>query len=334
MFFLFKALKVKGEAILDHEVEFESLLADCAYEIRNGFLAVFPKGLVINCNYHVQASIEKRAKQEIKDVTTRKLVLRDIKILQLSQSKETFQKGSELLIAKWNTKQPAFMKYFEDNFVKQRSNWYEGFSMLSPSTNNALESTNGKIKLLFTNKRRVSMQEMKTLSAKMVKSWSQDLQNEKPFVEKVSFVEREVIDAYLWNKNQNSQVIEDTNDEATYWVAAEGETELTSRMIRTIKEINYNSFEKFKENNFRAYKVIINDPIDTQKSLGFCTCKCFFKNFKCIHTLGVAIRMGDYIVSSQVKQKAKQEIESKVPMPGKKRTSGRPKNATPALSKM
>lgn len=320
-----QALKTKGEAVLQKKVEFDTLLADCAFEIRNGFLLVFPDGWVINCNFHVQQNIQKRAKKDVKDDKNRNLMLSDIKMLQLSQSESVFEKASKLLIKKWNKTLPGFTKYFEENYVKQRSNWYEGIAMLSPSTNNTQESTNGKIKLLFTNKRRITMQEMKNLSADMIKSWSKDLEKEKPFAEKVTFTEQEIVEAYLWMKKKDLDIFNDPDEDENenenadnsmtiYWVAAEGESALTSRTIRDIKEMNYTSFDSFKQKNFRAVKVIIHRPIEEQRSFGICTCKAFFKNFKCIHTLGIAIRMGDYHVSADVKQKAKQQFESSIPL--------------------
>lgn len=318
-------------------------MADCAFEIRNGFLSTFPDGTVINCNFHVQKNIEKRAKKDVKDEKKRKQVLSDIKTLQLSQSKEVFDEASKLLINEWKEKTPEFIKYFEENYILQRSNWYEGIAMLSPSTNNALESTNGKIKLLFTNKRRVTMQEMKNISATMIQNWSQDLANEKPFEEKVSFTDQEITAAYIWMKQKDTKVlkepdqIEDTegseSSTTSYWVAAKGEKDLKSRMIRDIKDLNFNTFDEFKQKNFRAHKVIIHRPIEEPAAFGLCTCKDFFKNFKCVHVLGIAIRMKDFEVSPDLKQKAKQQFESSVPLPGKKRKAGRPKNATPALQR-
>lgn len=209
----YQSLKTKGEKILNSPITFDRLLADCAYEIRNGFLAVYPQGLIINCNFHVQKSIQKKSKSEIKNEEVRANVMSDIKVLQLAQSEEVFKKAADLLISKWERKVPRFTKYFYDNFILKRSNWYEGFSGLSPSTNNGQESSHAKIKLIFTNKKRVSMQEMKVLCGKIVNSWSKDLSFEKPFVTKVEIKEDEEIKAYLWSKNLKIEVLADGNSD-------------------------------------------------------------------------------------------------------------------------
>lgn len=114
---------------------------------------------------------------------------------------------------------------------------------------------------------------------------------------------------------------------------AKGEKELTSRMIRDIVSLNFNSFEKFKEKNFRAHKVTIYETKENRSSIGTCTCKFFYKNFKCDHLLGTAMRLGNYKIDNVTKQKAKQIFEASAPLPGKARKPGRPKKVTSALQK-
>lgn len=104
-------------------------------------------------------------------------------------------------------------------------------------------------------------------------------------------------------------------------------------MVRDIKQLNFDSFEKFKEKNFRAYKTVIFPPNQQDRSLGVCTCVSFYKNFKCVHIVGLAIQTKNLTIDRSVKEKAKEEYEASIPLPGKKRSVGRPKRVTPALQK-
>lgn len=63
------------------------------------------------------------------------------------------------------------------------------------------------------------------------------------------------------------------------------------------------------------------------------TLQQFYKNFKCVHSLGVAIRLKQLEVPRDIKLKAKKKLEAAVPLPAKNRGPGRPKNATPALTR-
>lgn len=319
------------------------LLADCALEIRNGFLQEFPDATIINCNFHVQSNIDKRLKVEVKDEKERNRLKRDIRILQLSKSKEVFVVGAQLLISKWERQFPNMIKYFKQQYVDQRSNWYEGLAVLTPSSNNAQESTNAKIKMTFTNRRRISMQEMKNLSGEMIKNWSLDLRTEKPFVDKVEYTEKEIIDGYLWAKRQ-IEIIKDPDDSVhsqseelsttVYWVCASEEKNISRRIIQNIKAINYKTFDSFARSNFEAYDISIFTPIDDATTvIGTCSCKEFFKNFKCLHIIGIAIRSKAFYVETKLKKAAKEKFESNCPLPGGKRSVGRPKNATKALMK-
>lgn len=254
-------MKDKGEEVLDQRIKIKRLVADLAYEIRNGFLGVFPNGEVIECNYHVQANIDKRLKKDVKNEKDAMLLKKDITKLQLAQSEKVFEKSSRLMVEKWEEKQPAFVDYFKIQYVERHCSWYEGKALLAPSTNVAQESTHGKIKMTFTNRRRVSMQEMKNLSAEMVKNWSMDLITEKPFEKKVIFTEAEVIEGYLWAK-QKVDVVKDPDDSVhstgpdrtitVYWVCLDSAEKITSKKINDVKRMNYNTFDLFCKVNFQV----------------------------------------------------------------------------------
>jgi hypothetical protein len=236
------------------------LLADLAYEIRNGFLNVFPDADIIDCNYHVQARIDKKLK-EIKDERQRKLLKRDICILQLCQSKEVFDNAANLFVVKWQAKQAIFVKYFKDTYIDKFCNWFEGNAMLAPSTNVAQESTHAKLKMTFTNHRRVSIQEMKVLAGEIVKNWSLDLKIEKPYQKKIVFTDREIIKGYLWAKKP-IDVIKDPDETVhvqsgnksltVFWVCLDEKEKMTLEKINAVKDMDYESFDSFSKVNFQV----------------------------------------------------------------------------------
>lgn len=311
-------------------------MSDSAWEIRNGFLAVWPDKDLTNCFAHVMMNCDKRMKTEVPDEKERKKIKSDICTLQLCQSEDIFLKAAELFIKKYEVKYNTFTMYFRQQHVNQFPNWYEGKAMFAPSTNNALESRNGKVKQLWTNHRRLPMNEMIVLVDKMINDWSLDLvQN--PFVEAPIYTEDEIIDAYIYAK-KNVEVLEDpdnsSDDEYKVWWVAEDETKtITSRMIRNVKMMNYNNFEKFKEVNFSVLKIQTNEKHESSTIPAMCNCRNFYKSFKCVHALGTAIRLKKFVVERKLKVEAKKKVESAVPMPAKKRGPGRPKNATRALMK-
>lgn len=260
--FFFQALKTKGEEITNQRIKIRHILSDLAHEIRNGFKRVFPEDSnTIDCNYHVQTNINKRLKIDVKDEKDRQKIKKDISILQLSQNEDVFKKGAQLLINKWKDKYSSFFIFFETQYVNKHSHWYEGLACLAPSTNVAQESTHAKIKMTFTNHRRVSMQEMKILSAEIIKNWSLDLKTEKPYEKKVTYSDQDIINAYLWAK-QPVEIVKDPDDSAhvqtdtrsmtVFWVCAKEVEKASVQKINDIKMMNYDTFEAFSKINFQV----------------------------------------------------------------------------------
>ncbi len=96
-------------------------------------------------------------------------------MLQLSDSRDTFDKASKLFFKKWN-KYSDFVQYFNYEWLEFLTGWYEGYSNVSftPSTNNNLESTNRYIKDINTLRNRLSLQEFLVKAFEIVKNWSLD----------------------------------------------------------------------------------------------------------------------------------------------------------------
>ena len=82
--------------------------------------------------------VEKSMRHEIID---------EIDALQLSSSKEVFDKALPLFVKKWlQKKQTEFVAYMKLQWFTTHQYWKEGVAHHTPSTNNALESFNLVIK--------------------------------------------------------------------------------------------------------------------------------------------------------------------------------------------
>lgn len=155
--FIFLAVKKQLKNIYNYDYKPDILIADGAEAITNGFMGVFNYESIDNftrvmCWAHVNRAVD-TATKPIDEEHKSKIRL-DIYSMQESPSPEHFQLSFKLLKKKWSIGDPTidvFLKYFENEWINSRNNgWYEGLSVNIPSTDNGLESINGKIKLIHT----------------------------------------------------------------------------------------------------------------------------------------------------------------------------------------
>lgn len=71
----------------------------------------------------------------------------DLSRIQLLHTEELFDIAIELWKKKWIIKEPAFVQHFDNWFIQRNNYWFEGAGVRLPSANNALESSNGSIKM-------------------------------------------------------------------------------------------------------------------------------------------------------------------------------------------
>ncbi|CAF2373194.1 unnamed protein product [Rotaria sp. Silwood2] len=67
-----------------------------------------------------------------------------------------------------------FLQYFDDEWLKSNSGWYESIQLYTPSTNNALKATNRMIKDDGTFRERHVLSRFLTTSSDIVHNWSID----------------------------------------------------------------------------------------------------------------------------------------------------------------
>lgn len=170
------------------------------------------------------------------------------------------------------------------------------------------------------------MSEMAKLCFEIAKNWSLDLLNIKPFAIQPDITDQDLIDAYLWKKREIECIAapcDDDSSDKSWWVPIDEKEKLTMATVRTIEEMRYKKF--------KACKVTIRTPHEDHIIFALGSCRNFFKHMKCVHTLGVSVRLGLQKVPTQIKKSAKQQFERDIQLPGGRRKPGRTANATPAL---
>lgn len=307
----------------------EVLVADGSLEIRGGFDDIFPNKKKVMCWAHAAKNMRLALDKHVKNKKINGNMFADLHKLQLAQSDKIFQKAARLVCLKYN-EQISFVKYFKLEWLGKRCGWHEGVSHHCPSTNNAQEATHRAIKLIHTMRRLKSMLEMKKLLFDVVFEWSEVAANE-PSSQARKLTSQDYIDAYIWNQN-NVSIMRDPKDQEddlyqTWFIPKDPSAEITDKMITDVKSLKWKTFDEFKVTNFQLYKVTTKLPSGMDAhNCSYCDCVTFFKDYKCVHSLGMAVRLGYVKISTKNKELAVAKIKSLIPIE-KKNKRGRPKIA-------
>ncbi|CAF1183662.1 unnamed protein product [Didymodactylos carnosus] len=218
------------------------------------------------------------------------------------------------MVMKWTADKDldAFRKYFEDQWLLSLPFWYEGSANLSPSTNNGLESLNGKIKQMYTLRNKLSLSSFLQTAERMLYDWSLASANT-PFAIQIEFTNDLATRAYQWlQKLDRTKVLH--LGAASYVVPSSEPKMGTSLWVQYYHSMSWNSYGEFIDWLNSARLV---DFSSLTPSL-FSSCKYGLKEYSCVHSLGL-IMMWDY-------RKVPQAL-------GIRRGKGRPKKVKLALTK-
>lgn len=102
--------------------------------------------------------------------------------------------------------------------------------------------------------------------------------------------------------------------------------EVTINIIQKVKNLQWLTFDEFRVINFQIHSVTTEQPTGTHEYTSFCDCVLFFKNYKCVHSLGMAVRLGYVNIVESDKEAAIDKMKSMVSI-GTKNKRGRPKIA-------
>lgn len=238
-------------------------------------------------------------------------IMVDLDQLQLSADSEMFEEGVKLFFDKWRGEE-KFLKYFRSEWINKNKNWYEGVRMLTPSTNNALESTNNVIKKEGTIRERLPLAKFNTILLEMVESWSARYKHNHIQFQREPFINLPLwTSSYQWVR-KNVCVLECKVDNGIkYHISTSTEEPIK-------KQSTFDSFDNFKEMMFTSYSTFL--PTESWIK-GKCTCRDYMKEFICSHIVGMAIRL----------KLTKTPTEAKTLEIGSKRKPGRPSKAKKAL---
>ncbi|CAF0939959.1 unnamed protein product [Brachionus calyciflorus] len=108
----------------------------------------------------------------------RKKIRSDIFNIQTLSSDILFNDAVKLFVLKYKRFKNAalndFLSYFENEWVKKNSGWYEGYAIGMPSTTNGLESSHEKIKKSLQHKRLGLIEFLNECKNNLINFWSQD----------------------------------------------------------------------------------------------------------------------------------------------------------------
>ncbi|KAF4720142.1 hypothetical protein FOZ62_013312, partial [Perkinsus olseni] len=151
------------------------VLGDGAPSITAAMKEVFPGALRATCWFHAKQRIEFK----LKDLKTPQELLHamitDICYLQICFTSAMFELGCLLYQKKYTQHNPDAITYLKDQwFTGDNSGWWEGASLRHPSTNNGVESANGKIKGLVLREKLDVIAFGQVVATKLVPTFSRD----------------------------------------------------------------------------------------------------------------------------------------------------------------
>lgn len=284
------------------------LISDAAIAIRQAFQDVFGTGTVlIMCYAHVIMNIRKELVRLRIDKDTQDQIFSHISLLNLCNSVDVFDHATDLFIKHWASKEPEFIGYMRDKsfWFGTHKNWFHGFGSL-PTTDNALESFNNRIKNETTFRKKLTMLTFLGQLFKSMEDWSSNME----YRHEVECSLELWTAASQWvgsNADVKSKIL---NGIAYDVVPAKSKP--FPRNWRQLSTHQWKSMEDFKSKIFLLYKVFLNQQ---NWKLSTCTCPYFLKNYLCKHIVGLAIKSNLVVAPMEACQ---------IPI-GQKRGRGRPK---------
>ena len=267
----------------------KNLIADLAPQISQAISQFEPDCLRTHCWVHVLKGM-KRSMDGLLPCL-REEILSDIFFLQLINTKRLFEKGWALLFEKWRQirQTEECIIQLHQNYYLDNGNWYEGYAVHSPSTNNALERFNLTIKTRYTNWGRMTILEFIRLSVAAVEDYA--------FVgEKVPW-KIQYNEAVICQDDRSSGMVfkqlGNMDGHINYLFAAASNTEREKEELlsRKLENLNFATFNEFKDLLSKTTIVSTKDDIQSLKDI-FCSCRHFVKKKKCCHIYAFLARSG------------------------------------------
>ena len=211
----------------------------------------------------------------------------DLNALRLSCSKEQFELAAKLMLEKWRELLPSSdaPDSFEEQFVKLNPGWYEGFDVMSHSSNRGLMLAVNAVKNRHTLRERLPVDRYLSLALELVLEWS-------VAVSEIEELQNTVTpDKALLNDTcqlQNDQKTMVDVDSAIYVPTGDRDAATANevRVFESKMQGQVKSFDEFVEARMSLWKVE-DTGNKSDLSLMRCTCPKFLSSKLCEHVLAI-----------------------------------------------
>lgn len=322
--FIFESVKCAIKKHFNKEFEPEVMIADGAESIRNAYYLVFTKALLdVMCFAHVLRNCLKRPFSAKKN---KQLVIDDIKKIQLSPNRMTFEMMCKLFCEKWNCVEPDFVAYFKKEWLGVHCNWFEGAADYTPSTNNGQESHNAVIKRKITLRRRLPLNQFLVCMKDMATDISRQFANGKRAIATEPNVKDEILDraALMVQNNFKAFKAKGPADSTViiYSVPSSQCENASESYYKTLVRTEWKTFDEFVVHGYQKFYIVKLSTVQW-KTESSCTCTYFFKNHMCKHIIALAIRSNIVEMPQE---------SNPVLVVATRRKNGRPKRTASALN--
>ncbi|KAJ6649606.1 hypothetical protein Bhyg_04844 [Pseudolycoriella hygida] len=311
--FFFRAIKNGVNRVHGIDIKPEILLSDASKSIQSGFTSAFGDDcLILMCWHHMKKALRDQLSNLIPTLFHDN-VMTDVDTLQICQNPEMFERASTLFLQKY-CEFGDFVSYFQEQWLKQNRNWYEGASpMFVPSSNNGEETFTRWFKEKKTMRDRLPLQ----LFTEKLFVWIVSFGVEYDSGARGPFIEEPTISPSLWTQSHEWERLNKFDREETNsLILVPAGDAVRLDVSRTDK---WESFDDFKNRAFQVWQV---DTSENDWIKWTCSCPAFKKKYICKHVIGIAINL----------QKVKPPISAEAnPIGGNKRKRGRPPKAEKAL---
>lgn len=182
------------------------------------------------------------------------------------------------------------VKYFENEWLVQNRNWYEGFRAKKQSTNNCLESKNRLIKDEHTLREGIDLSQFRVVLFSMLKQWSIEYTSG---LNTIRYSGAPTLDLDIWTNGynfarSNIKITSVRNgNEVVYCIPATEQ----SIVDETTNISSWKTFSDYREQAFSFMHATFQYPITTDNWIfGKCDYVDGFKRYVCEHIVGIALR--------------------------------------------
>lgn len=295
------------------------IISDAAPPIINAFYNQFESA---ESNVVCWAHVKRNLYQKVNNAD----ILSDVDLLQLSPSVEVFETGVELFFIKWESSHKSFCKYFKKVWLQKNNSWFEGYQLLLPSHNNALEAKNNVIKKKYTLRRRLNIVKFNIQLFRFFTDMSSSYEEDLKYAVTSDIPCEAWTQAIVWAKDKKINYVIRESDLPNVQVVFVPSTDFLKQNDKKLESCDVDEFQCFQtdsfddyyKNIFSIYKINF-DNDNWKKST--CTCPHFLKMYYCKHVLGLSIRF----------KKSKPPAAANPIKLSEKRKRGRPKATKKAL---